>query len=135
MHQLFDTFLRDEPLHWSHQLNSLGKNPAVNISENENAFSLELLVPGFDKDQIKIEVDKGLITLSAEKENSSEEKSKTKFHRQEFTQQSFKRSFQFKEAQIDEEKIQAKFNNGVLHLELPKKAKEEINTRRRIEIA
>tara|TARA_R110002050_G_scaffold110013_2_gene221903 strand:- start:11252 stop:11695 length:444 start_codon:yes stop_codon:yes gene_type:complete len=135
MHQLFDTFFRDEPLNWSQQVSQLGKNPAVNISENENAFSLELLVPGFEKDQIKIELDKGLIILSAEKEEKSEEKTATKFHRREFIKQSFKRSFQFKEGQIDEENIQARFNNGILHLELPKKSQEEINTKRRIEIA
>ena len=63
MNQLFDTFFRDEPLHWSQQLNQFRKNPAVNISENENTFSLELLVPGFEKDQINIEFDKGLITV------------------------------------------------------------------------
>jgi HSP20 family protein len=135
MNQLFDTFFRDEPLHWSQQLNQFRKNPAVNISENENTFSLELLVPGFEKDQINIEFDKGLITLSAELENKDNETSTTKFHRKEFIKQSFKRSFQFKEGQIDEENIQASFHNGILHLELPKKSQEEINTKRRIEIA
>jgi len=135
MHQLFDTFFRDEPLQWSQQLNNLGKNPSVNISENENAFSLELLVPGFEKDHIKIELDKGLITLSAEIENSSAEKPAIKFHRKEFSRNSFKRSFQFKEGQIDEENILAKFDNGILHLELPKRSQEEVTTKRRIEIA
>lgn len=135
MHQLFDTFFRDEPLHWSNQLSNVGKTPAVNISESENAFTLDLLVPGFEKDQIQIEVDQGLITLSAEMESASEVESAIKFHRKEFSKRSFKRSFQFKEGQIEEEKIQAKFNNGILHLDLPKRAKEEINTRRRIEIA
>lgn len=135
MNQLFDTFFRDEPLHWSQQLNQFRKNPAVNISENENTFSLELLVPGFEKDQINIEFDKGLITLSAKLENKDNETSTTKFHRKEFIKQSFKRSFQFKEGQIDEENIQASFHNGILHLELPKKSQEEINTKRRIEIA
>jgi HSP20 family protein len=135
MNQLFDTFFRDEPLHWSQQLNQFRKNPAVNISENENTFSLELLVPGFEKDQINIEFDKDLITLSAKLENKDNETSTTKFHRKEFIKQSFKRSFQFKEGQIDEENIQARFHNGILHLELPKKSQEEINTKRRIEIA
>ena len=135
MNQLFDTLFRDEPLHWSQQLNQFRKNPAVNISENENTFSLELLVPGFEKDQINIEFDKGLITLSAKLENKDNETSTTKFHRKEFIKQSFKRSFQFKEGQIDEENIQASFHNGILHLELPKKSQEEINTKRRIEIA
>ncbi len=135
MNQLFDTFFRDEPLHWSQQLNQIRRNPAVNISENENSFSLELLVPGFEKDQINIELDKGLITLSAEWEKESNEPTSAKFHRKEFIKQSFKRSFQFKEGQIDEENIQARFNNGILHLELPKKSQEEIKTKRRIEIA
>ena len=93
MHQLFDTFFRDEPLQWSNKLDNLGKSPAVNITEDDNAFLLELLVPGFDKDQINIEVSKGLITLSAEIESQSQETSSLKTHRKEFMRRSFKRSF------------------------------------------
>ncbi len=135
MNQLFDTFFRDEPLHWSNKLENFSRSPAVNISENDDAFLLELLVPGFEKDQINIELSKGLITLSAETKSKTEETEGIKTHRREFSHKSFKRSFQFNEAHIDEEKIQAKFNNGILHLELPKKSKEEINSLRKIEIA
>jgi HSP20 family protein len=134
MNNLFDTFFRDEPLSWSQQLNNVNRNPLVNISEAENRFTLELLVPGFEKDQIKIEIDKGLLTLSAEAEKVENGKPQLKHHRKEFTKQSFKRSFQFKETQIDEENIKAQFSNGILLLELPKKVKEEINTKRSIEI-
>jgi HSP20 family protein len=135
INNLFDTFFRDEPLTWTQQLNSFSKNPSVNINEAESLFTLELLVPGFEKDQIKIEIERGLLTLSAEIGKSEDENTQLKHHRKEFIKQSFKRSFQFKEAQIDEENIKAQFNNGILFLELPKKAREEINNKRRIEIA
>lgn len=134
MNHLFESFFRDEPLNWTQQLNASVKAPAVNITENENSYQLELLVPGFSKEQIKIEFEKGLITLSGDIENQSEQLD-TKYHRKEFNRQSFKRSFQFKENEIDEESISAKFIDGILHLVLPKKAKEEVNLRRTIEIS
>ena len=104
--------------------------PAVNIHETESAYELELNVPGRNKEDFKINLEQGLLTISFEKkeENKSEGQ---KTLRREFTYQSFKRSFNLDET-VDADNIQAKYENGILNLTLPKKeqakpVKKEIN--------
>ncbi len=92
----------------------------VNIAENEKEYILELVAPGFEKEDFKIDLEQGTLTIAADrknKEKSAEEKS----IRREYHYQSFKRSFTIDE-QIDDAHISAKYVNGVLTLNLPKKA-------------
>lgn len=98
--------------------------PAVNISEKETKFSVELSAPGFEKNDFRIEIDKGTLTISAEHKNETEVKEKT-FTRKEFNYGSFKRSFTLPEGTINEESIDAKYENGILSISLPKKEKEK----------
>ena len=97
--------------------------PAVNISEEETKFSIEVSAPGFDKTDFKVEVDKGMLSVSAEHKNESNVKEKN-YTRKEFNYGSFKRSFSLPEG-INEEAIDAKYENGVLNISLPKKEKEK----------
>lgn len=97
--------------------------PAVNISEEGNKFSLELSAPGFVKSDFKVEVDKSVMTVSAERKTETEAKDK-KYTRKEFNYGSFKRSFSLPEG-INEEAIDAKYESGVLNITLPKKEKEQ----------
>lgn len=97
------------------------KLPAVNIKQSEKDFSLELAIPGLGKEDIKISVDQDLLTISSEKKSETEEKEENgTYTRREFSYQSFKRSFTLPES-VDSDKIDAKFENGVLFLHLPKK--------------
>jgi len=91
----------------------------VNIRETENDYVLEVVAPGFQKEDFKINLDNNTLTISAEKKEETENKNE-KFIRKEFEQQSFNRSFTIDE-NINAENISAKYVNGVLILNLLKK--------------
>ena len=118
---LFDEFFNNvAPVQW-------GKDsgvPAVNIHETAEAYHLELVAPGLAKEDFKVNVEKSLLTISYEKKTESENKD-YKTHRKEYTFNSFKRSFTVDE-NINAEGIQAKYENGVLKLLLPKKEEVKI---------
>jgi HSP20 family protein len=92
---------------------------SVNVKENEQAYVLELVAPGLEKEDFKINLENNMLTISAEKKEETE-KPNEKQIRKEFKIQSFKRSFTVDE-NIDAENISAKYVNGVLTLNLPKK--------------
>ena len=123
---IFDEFFNDLPAKFESKLNV----PAVNIHETENAFIMELNVPGRKKEDFQIGLENGLLTVSFEKkaENKTDDQ---KVIRREFSYQSFKRSFNVEE-NIDTDAIEAKYENGILVLTLPKKeaakpSRKEIN--------
>lgn len=110
--------------------------PAVNIRENENGFFLDFAMPGIDKDEVIIELENDLLTVSSEKKSETESESKTEtgnFTRREFHYNSFKRSFILPET-IDSSKIKANHKNGVLNIEIPKKEEAKPKPARKIEI-
>lgn len=93
--------------------------PAVNIAEHDATFELEVAVPGMKKEDFKVEVKDGMLTISAEKEESKEEVKKN-YTRKEFSVSSFSRMFNLPDNVKDNE-IDAEYKNGVLHLIIPKK--------------
>jgi len=110
-------------------VNSLTDNaqfPAVNISDNEKEYQLEFALAGYKKEDLKINLEHDTVTISATIEKPKTEEAK-KYSRREYTLKSFSRSFYLPE-QVKEKDIQASYENGILHLTLPKaikaKAKE-----------
>ena len=93
--------------------------PAVNIVEDKNDYKVSLAVPGMKKDDFNIDVEGNMLTISSEKEESKEEKDE-KYNRKEYSYSSFSRSFTLPE-EVNKEKIEAKYEDGVLKLMLPKK--------------
>jgi HSP20 family protein len=93
--------------------------PAVNIKETKDDYSLSLAVPGMKKDDFKIDMEGNMITISCEKEESKEEK-EAKYTRNEYNFTSFTRSFTLPD-EINKEKIDARYEDGILKLVLPKK--------------
>jgi HSP20 family protein len=93
--------------------------PAVNIIETPEAFNLELSVPGMMREDFKVEVDNGILTIKADKEDKTEEKD-FRFARREFSYFKFKRTFMLPE-NIRSDDIKAIYENGLLKLILPKK--------------
>lgn len=93
--------------------------PPVNIIETKDAYQVELSSPGFEKTDFVIQLDNNVLTISTEKKEEKKEDA-DKVIRKEFTYRGFKRSFTIDE-KIDAENIAAKYENGILKLELPKK--------------
>jgi HSP20 family protein len=106
--------------------------PAVNITENKDEFQVSLAVPGMKKDDFKIDVNGTMLTISSEKEESTEEKDK-KFTRKEYNYSSFSRSFTLPE-EINKEKIEARYENGVLKIALPRKEEAKKITAKHIAV-
>ena len=93
--------------------------PPVNIVEKTDHYHLQLAAPGFDKGDFNIKLEGETLTISAEKKEDT--KSETdKVIRNEFSAKTFKRSFTLDE-KIDAGNINAKYENGILHVGLPKK--------------
>lgn len=93
--------------------------PAVNITERKDDYLVSLAAPGMKKDDFKIQLEGNLLTISSEKEEHTEEKEE-KFTRKEFSYSSFERSFTLPE-EVNMEKIDAKYQDGVLNVVLHKK--------------
>ena len=90
----------------------------VDISEDEAAFHIDAERPGIEKENIGLNIEDDVLTIKAERKQESEEVKKN-YHRVERSYGSFSRSFNLGEA-INQENINADFNNGILHVTLPK---------------
>ena len=101
--------------------------PAVNISEDEKSFMVDVVSPGFKKDDFKIKVDDDMLTISAEAKNESSEERK-EYSRREYSYSSFTRSFRLPD-NAKEDEISAKYNEGILHITIPKTNQEQKTTK------
>lgn len=97
-------------------------NMKCDIYEKGGDYHIEMDVPGFSKDEIKIEAKKDYLTITAEKSNEESEEDKNYIHR-ERSYGKYERSFYLHD--LDSENINAEFNNGVLKITVPKKAESE----------
>jgi HSP20 family protein len=104
---VFDKFFNNESM------------PAVNISESEKGYEIELAAPGMKKDDFKVKVENGVLVISAERKEEKEEKKKN-YTRQEYNYSSFSRSFTLPE-NAKEEDLHAKYEDGLLRLTVGKK--------------
>lgn len=114
----------------------LGVNvPSVNIKETPKEYILEVAAPGLERKDFNIEVDNRTLTISAEKEEKKEEKSEDNgYSRREYSFNSFSRSFTLPE-DTKEGNIDAKYENGILKLTLPKSKESASKTVKRIEVS
>lgn len=94
-------------------------SPSVDIAENENELTLTADLPGVKMDDLDIKIEEGVLTLSGSRKFENEEK-KGNYHRIERAYGSFHRAFSLPDT-IDADKVQARFDNGVLKVTLPKK--------------
>ena len=92
--------------------------PDVNVIENHEDFRIELAAPGLERKDFKVEVQDGVLSVSAEKEEEKKEEDKN-FRRREFSFSSFSRSFVLPD-NLMADRIDAKYENGILKLTLPK---------------
>jgi HSP20 family protein len=91
----------------------------VNIRETGDAYILDVIAPGMEKSDFKVNIEKNLLTISAEKKSEVKNENE-KMIKREFSSRSFSRSFKLDET-IDSSNINAKYDQGVLNITLPKK--------------
>jgi len=101
-------------------LSSSGQIP-VNITETDKTYDMEVMAPGLRKDDFHVEVNGDMLTVSFEQKKEDRKENKRQgYVRQEYSLQSFTRSFRLDDT-VDVEHIDARYRDGVLHLSLPKK--------------
>jgi HSP20 family protein len=120
---VFQSLLNESPI--SDRL--INKTPAVNIAETENQFEIELAAPGLSKEDFKINLDKNVLSVSAEKKVENVEEGK-KYSKKEYAYNSFVRSFTLPET-ADQSKIEAEYVDGILKLNVAKKEEAKIQAR------
>lgn len=128
MPNIFDDFFAREPF-----FNESGSKPAVNIKEQETEFGIELIAPGFSKEDFKIEMNEDMLTISAEHKSETKNDAE-RYSLREFVKTSFERSFRLPENKIDVNSINGKYEDGILKIQLPKKTKQKAQ-KKLIEVA
>ena len=108
--------------------------PAVNIKETTDNYEVEVAVPGMKKKDFKVVLEGNTLTISSEKTSSNEQNEAAKYRSIEFSYESFSRTFTLQKEVVDTENIQAKYDQGVLHLLIPKKEQTKEKEPKRIEI-
>jgi HSP20 family protein len=107
--------------------------PAVNVKEDEKTYVLDFAIPGLEKKDLKIDMNEDILTISSEQKKESED-NKDGYKRKEFSYSSFSRSFYIPE-DVNREKIEANYTNGVLSVVLPKQEEQKNKISKTIEIA
>jgi len=116
---LFSNFLRND--YHENYLENCGNQPATNVFETEKDFRIELLLPGFRKEDVQLNYHKNLLTIKAERKESEDNKTgEFKYARREFGFFNFEKTFKVPNT-VDVENIEAKFEDGILRVVLPKK--------------
>lgn len=133
---IFDRFFENDLFDWKNRNYSVTYTtiPAVNIKESNENFEVEMVAPGFEKGDFKIDLANGLLTIQSEKKVENELKEGEQFNKREFSYQSFNRSFTLPDT-ADEQKISAKYENGILKVLIPKKEEAKPKPPRKIAIS
>lgn len=134
---LFDDFFTKDLFDWGNSNFSMSGTtlPAVNVKETAENFVVEMAAPGMKKEDFKVELNNNVLTISSEQKHEHEEKENERYARKEFSYQSFQRSFQLSRDAVDAENIQAKYENGVLNLVIPKREEVKQKPARLINIS
>ncbi len=133
---LADTFFSNKFLTPDFDFGDFGKEfqmPPANIAETEKEFRIDLSSPGLKRSDFKVEVDNGDLVISSEKRNEDKEETEN-YMRREFSYSGFCRRFQLPDNAQDEN-ISAKYDNGMLHVTIPKKEITATKTKKAIEVA
>ncbi len=129
-------FLNRDWYDWNNQNFSLTNTtlPSVNIKETENEFEVEMAAPGMKKDDFRIELNNSVLTISSEKQSENETKEGKTVTRREFSYQSFSRSFTLP-AIVETDRITAKYENGILLINIPKKEEAKPKPLKQIQVS
>ncbi len=134
---LFDDFFNQDLFNWRNS-NFSDTNttiPAVNIKETDDLYQVEVAAPGLTKNDFKVELDGNQLTISSEKSSENANAGEGRYSRKEFSYQSFCRTFNLQKDVVDLDKIEAKYDNGLLQLSIPKKEEAKQKPPRQILIS
>ena len=115
--ELFNNYFKND--YHANYMNNCTKSPASNVFETEKEFKIEVLLPGFEKDNVQLNFQNHLLTIKASKQEEETSKELKYVHR-EFGVDDFEKQYRIPKS-VEDKKISAKFENGVLYIELPKK--------------
>ena len=134
---LFDDFFNRDLFNWGNSNFSDTDTtiPAVNIKETAENYEVEVAAPGMTKKDFKVELDGNALTISSERSHQKDEREDERYSRKEFSYQSFQRSFNLQKNVVDIDRIQAKYENGLLLLLIPKKEEAKQKPPRLIQIS
>jgi HSP20 family protein len=114
---------------------NFNKSVPVNIKETDKLFEIEVLAPGLKKENFNLEINQDDLAISYKQQTEKEERDETtKFIRKEFTSYSFERHFTINEKLVDVESLEAKYENGILYISLPKFQREEKKEVKKVEV-
>jgi HSP20 family protein len=132
---IFDDFFPKDIFDWTDRnFSALGSNlPSVNLKETDRKLEVELAAPGMKKEDFKVEIDNGMLTISCENETTHEDSKEGNYIRREFNYQKFYRTLHLPDS-IDEDKIEASYHDGILKIEIDKKEGSQAKTTRIIDI-
>lgn len=116
-YNMIDSFFGDFPQR------SMVNTFKMDIKEQDEMYLVEAEVPGVEKDNIRLDVEKGILSISITKEESSEEEKDNYLHKERFSSSMSRRVYL---GEVDEDSLKAKLNNGILEITIPKKAPEVI---------
>ncbi len=116
----FENWFNNSLMDLNDYSHSSGSLPAINVKEDNDKYEVEVAAPGMEKDDFNLKLENDILTISAEKRDEKNEDNDT-YSRKEFSYQSFKRSFTLPDGHIMTDKIEAKYTNGILKIQLPKR--------------
>lgn len=112
---VFDSFFK--PMFYEEKFNTM----KTDIKENDKSYVMDVEIPGFEKKDINISLENGYLTIAAKKTENAEEGKKENYLRRE---RSFSATRSYYVGDVDKEKVSAKYENGVLTVEIPKEHPE-----------
>lgn len=128
---LDDFFGRDYyPVHY--ERNGFKSLPAVNITESDDGYTIEVAAPGLNKKDFKLDLDNNSLTIASVRDDKQEENNE-RYTRREFRYTHFSRSFTLPET-VDSDKISATHKDGILYVNIPKMEEVKAKTARQIAV-
>ena len=120
---IFESFFNDSFL--SDRM--ISRVPAVNVAETDKGYHIELAAPGLKKEDFKIDLERNMLNISVEKKSEETENNK-KYNKREYSYSSFVRSFTLPDS-VDDGKIEAEYNDGILKINIAKIEESKIAPR------
>lgn len=130
----FDDFFTRDLLDWNNSSVTGTTVPKVNILETNDAFRVEMAAPGMKKDNFRIELDNDMLSISSELKHEEPLPDDHHYSRREFSYQSFRRTFHLPDT-VENEKIKAHYENGLLSLVIPKRDEAKRKPSRLIKVS